>query len=192
MRCTHQPSPWIGDWGNFEFGPQIGEVSRSPQLIWQPRGAFIKPYLFDATFAPMNMKIELTPTDHGAMVRITFPQPSDWGKKHVCFASLNWRDHGNAHSGRFLYGVSTSVHTDRMLVNNFNFHVRAESAEAVDIYPVADLMCFKYKQDATVIHLKIATSLISSNQVEVNMNRELPESKNFESILSETKGVWNR
>jgi hypothetical protein len=24
MRCTHQPSPWIGDWGWFLFTPQIG------------------------------------------------------------------------------------------------------------------------------------------------------------------------
>jgi putative alpha-1,2-mannosidase len=24
MRCTHQPSPWIGDWGYFIFSPQQG------------------------------------------------------------------------------------------------------------------------------------------------------------------------
>lgn len=24
MRCTHQPSPWIGDWGYFLFSPQLG------------------------------------------------------------------------------------------------------------------------------------------------------------------------
>ncbi len=25
MRCTHQPSPWIGDWGHFLFSPQLGK-----------------------------------------------------------------------------------------------------------------------------------------------------------------------
>ena len=24
LRCTHQPSPWIGDWGYFAFTPQLG------------------------------------------------------------------------------------------------------------------------------------------------------------------------
>ena len=73
MRCTHQPSPWIGDWGWFLFGPQVGGLTRNPVHFWEPRGAVIKPYLFDATVAPFNMRIELTPTDHGAYLRVTFP-----------------------------------------------------------------------------------------------------------------------
>jgi putative alpha-1,2-mannosidase len=193
IRCTHQPSPWIGDWGNFEFAPQIGEISRSPQLIWQPRGAFIKPYLFDATFAPVNLRIELTPTDHGAIVRITFPATTEWGNKHVCFASVGWRDRGSANGGgNFIYGVTTAVHTDRLLVSNFNLHMRAESPESVEAYPVADMMCFKYKKDATVVHIRMATSLISLSQVQTNFNRELPKSKSFDQILLETKMVWNK
>lgn len=36
--------------------------------------AVIKPYLFDATVAPYNIRIELTPTDHAAVLRVTFPK----------------------------------------------------------------------------------------------------------------------
>ena len=35
--------------------------------------AVIKPYLFDATVAPYNVRLELTPTDHAAVLRVTFP-----------------------------------------------------------------------------------------------------------------------
>jgi putative alpha-1,2-mannosidase len=50
LRCTHQPSPWIGDWGSFLFGPQVGDkIDRNPQFFWEPRAAILKPHLFDAT-----------------------------------------------------------------------------------------------------------------------------------------------
>ena len=50
MRCTHQPSPWIGDWGFFLFGPMMANHDeRNPVQFWEPRAAVIKPYLFEAT-----------------------------------------------------------------------------------------------------------------------------------------------
>jgi putative alpha-1,2-mannosidase len=207
MRCTHQPSPWIGDWGDFIFSPQIGDISRSPSYNWQPRGATIKPYLFDAFLSPLNLRLELTPTDHAAVVRVTFPATTEWGNKHVCFGNLHWKDHGTTTTSsssegaglfgggkekRFLYGISTSVHSDRMMVGKFSFHVKVESGEASDVFPMDDLMCFKFKKEATIVHLRIATSLISSNQVDTNMRREVPYSKSFDQILYETKTVWRQ
>ena len=51
FRCTHQPSPWIGDWGWFLLVPQVGNHGdRNPTMFWEPRAAVIKPHLFDALF----------------------------------------------------------------------------------------------------------------------------------------------
>lgn len=192
MRCTHQPSPWIGDWGSFVFVPQIGDVTRSPQYIWQPRGALIKPYLFDATLAPVNLRLELTATNHGAMLRVTFPATTEWGDKFICFAGLSFQDHGGANGGFFLAAVSNEVHVDRMLVNNFNHYLRAESVEATGVIPRDDLMCFQYKREATVVHVRMATSLISASQAVTNLQREIPSSATFDQTLLENKLVWNR
>lgn len=90
MRCTHQPSPWIGDWGWFLFTPIVGGFSESPVMFWEPRGAVVKPYLFDATLAPNNVRIELVPTDHGSIFRVSFPVEDD--DKRICFNQANW-DH---------------------------------------------------------------------------------------------------
>ena len=77
FRCTHQPSPWIGDWGWFLFSPQVGNHGdRNPTMFWEPRAAVIKPHLFDAVFSPLGVRMELTPTMHGAMIRVTFPPNS--------------------------------------------------------------------------------------------------------------------
>jgi putative alpha-1,2-mannosidase len=85
IRCTHQPSPWIGDWGHFLVSPQLGGRDRNVVHFWEPRAANLKPYLFDATVAPHAMRIQLAPTMHGAILRVTFP-PERFGK-YVCFAA---------------------------------------------------------------------------------------------------------
>ncbi len=104
MRCTHQPSPWIGDWGWFLFSPQVGQVDRNPHHFWEPRGAVMKPYLFDAIVAPFGIRIELTPTDHAAYLRVTFPESSEYGDKHICFAEADWDAEGTADGMKFLKG----------------------------------------------------------------------------------------
>ena len=54
IRCTHQPSPWIGDWGWFLLGPQIGGMNMNPQYFWEPRAAVMKPHYFEANIADVS------------------------------------------------------------------------------------------------------------------------------------------
>ena len=103
LRCTHQPSPWIGDYGWFLFSPQISQTAnRNPVHFWEPRGANIKPHIFDATVAPFNIQMELTPTVHGAIARFTFPSVSsgiyDAGDMRVCYVEGGWTDSGQGDS----------------------------------------------------------------------------------------------
>eukprot|EP00981_Chlorochromonas_danica_P006116 scaffold1290_cov248-Ochromonas_danica.AAC.1 len=192
MRCTHQPSPWIGDWGYFHFTPQIGDISHSPRHFWEPRGASIKPYSFDATVAPFNIRIQLAPTDHGAMVKITFPSSHNHGEKHICFASARWTDHQSSNNGGcYIVGESTQVNSDRMIVHNFGLKIRAESKEAIAVHQAEDMLCFKYPRDASVVTVRMATSLISHDQVMVNMRRELQD-LSFEEVYEKAKTTWNQ
>ena len=56
LRCSHQPSPWIGDYGWFLFGPQVGSKEQmSPTFYWEPRSATMKPHLIDATLADVSI-----------------------------------------------------------------------------------------------------------------------------------------
>jgi predicted alpha-1,2-mannosidase len=195
LRCTHQPSPWIGDWGWFLFGAQISNNNhgeRNPVTFWEPRAATIKPHYFDATVAPLGIRMELTPTDHGAIFRATFPQSTDRGKKRVCFAEANW-DHDESGSSNTITGYSDKVKQDRMIVSNFHMYIRAESDTTVESKEHdGDMVCFRYRSDTTEAVVRIATSLISNEQVKTNLNRELPRSRNFNDIASETRSVWNK
>lgn len=75
IRLTHQPSPWIGDYGALLFVPQNDVVSSSPQGAWS--GYRIN----ESTFAPDYLKIkflrscclfELTPSERGGAIRLSF------------------------------------------------------------------------------------------------------------------------
>lgn len=45
-----------------------GRLERDPYFFWEPRGAVIKPHLFDATFSPHGIRIELAPSMHVRIV----------------------------------------------------------------------------------------------------------------------------
>ena len=192
LRCTHQPSPWIGDWGYFLFGPQISnEMNRNPEFFYEPRAATMKPHIFDATLAPHGIRVELTPTDHGAILRVTFPNNANAQKK-VCFydSQMLGKDMNNGHGT--ITGKSSQVSQDRMIVANFGLHFRTESDDVQDIQQEQDISCFRYSQDATVVIVRIGTSLISSDQAKVNLDRELSISKGFNDVALESKSIWNK
>ena len=194
LRCTHQTSPWIGDWGYFVFAPQLGDVNRNPVSFWEPRGATIKPYLFDATVAPHNIRMELAPTMHGAYFRVTFPIDNR-SEKRICFASANWVGEGIVPGQspiHYIEGQATQVHHDRMLITNFAVHIRAESNEAESIERHQDMICFKYKRDTNIATVRMATSLISSSQAAVNLGREVPATTSFEAVRDNARSVWHK
>ena len=133
IRCTHQPSPWIGDYGWFLVGPQMGGMTGDPMGFWEPRGATIKPYIFDATTGPDGMRIELAPSVHGAVMRVTFPAFNPGGNdKRICFRldTGDWdRLERTGDGTAALAGAATRVsgHPAR-----FAHHIVATSDEAVD------------------------------------------------------------
>lgn len=79
-----------------------------------------------------------------------------------------------------------------MLVSNFALYMRAESKEATRIVTQEDMRCFSYDRSATVVHVRISTSLISHKQALLNMRRELKPKKTFDAVALDAKMVWNK
>ena len=67
-------------------------------------------------------------------------------------------------------------------VRNYNHHIRIESETPPKNVQQSgrNMVCFTYGPTATEVTLRIATSLISPEQAEVSMRRELPVSSPFE------------
>ncbi len=84
------------------------------------------------------------------------------------------------------------MNSDRTPVRNFHLFIYAESDKAENVESRSNLMCFQYPRDSTVVEVRIATSLISYEQAQISLRRELPVQNNFDIIAKETKTVWNR
>ena len=74
VRLTHQPSPWIGDYGTFLMTVQndvIANSSAQSFSSFKKREAVLSPNYLKIGFLRSNSVFELTPTERGGAIRIT-------------------------------------------------------------------------------------------------------------------------
>lgn len=77
FKQTHQPSPWINDYGQFSIMPVVGkpEFDENKRASWfAHKGETAKPYYYKVYLAEHDVVTELTPTERAAMFRFTFPE----------------------------------------------------------------------------------------------------------------------
>lgn len=82
FKQTHQPSPWINDYGQFSIMPvrgcdKIDEESRRSWFSHQSEEA--RPYYYKVYLADHDIVAEIAPTDRAAIMRFTFPENEESG-----------------------------------------------------------------------------------------------------------------
>lgn len=82
FKQTHQPSPWINDYGQFSLMPvrgadKIDEASRRSWFSHQSEEA--RPYYYKVYLADHDVRVEIAPTDRAAVLRFTFPESDEAG-----------------------------------------------------------------------------------------------------------------
>jgi len=207
LRLTHQPSPWIGDWAWLLFGPQMGGMTESPTMFWEPRAAHWKAHIFETMLAPDNLQVQLTATDHGAVLKVGFPAHNPGNhQKRVCF-KLPPPDKGK-NPGQFT-GSSTEKMTIEAVVkrappgtpSNFGLHVRAEvdvsslqgeggkTGASVSTHSPT-MHCFEFSPRETHVTVWIGTSLLGADHAEANLAAQA-RGRSFDDVAQESKRVWN-
>src|SRR5690606_6614576 len=77
FRQTHQPSPWMRDYGQFSIMPTTGKlkVGESERASWfSHKAEVVTPYHYSVYLADHDITAEFTPTSRAAFFRFTFPQ----------------------------------------------------------------------------------------------------------------------
>src|SRR5580698_4045739 len=77
FKQTHQPSPWMNDYGVFSIFPETGRIklNETERASWFSHKAEIaKPYYYSVYLADYDVTTEITPTERAANFRITFPK----------------------------------------------------------------------------------------------------------------------
>ncbi|CAK9093491.1 unnamed protein product [Durusdinium trenchii] len=82
LRCTHQPSPWIGDYAWFLLVLETGYHMnhRMGFTSYYAEGA-LRPFFLDLKLGPYGHQLQMTPTNHGGLVKVTFPSS---GARKLC------------------------------------------------------------------------------------------------------------
>src|SRR4028118_1468617 len=77
FKQTHQPSPWMNDYGMFSLMPVTKKMnfSQEARASWFSHKAEVaKPYYYSVNLADADVITEITPTERAAQFRFTFPQ----------------------------------------------------------------------------------------------------------------------
>ena len=77
FKQTHQPSPWINDYGQFSILPITGkaEFDQDKRASWFSHKAEIAtPYYYRAYLADYDIVAELAPTERACAMRFTYPE----------------------------------------------------------------------------------------------------------------------
>lgn len=206
FKQTHQPSPWINDYGQFAIMPVVGapEFNEDKRASWfSHKSEIAKPYYYEVYLAEHDVKTELTPTDRAAMFRFTFPE-----NEHS-YIVVDALDKGSyikvipeenkiiGYTTKNSGGVPDNFKNYFIIEFDKPFTYEATFADAALKEGVREqtsdhvgaVIGFKTTK-GEVVHAKVASSFISFDQAAVNM-KELGND-NFETLVQKGKDVWNK
>src|ERR1700712_5443927 len=77
FKQTHQPSPWMNDYGMFSLMPVTKKMAftEDARASWfSHKAETVKPYYYSVYLADADVTTEITPTERSAQFRFTFPK----------------------------------------------------------------------------------------------------------------------
>jgi putative alpha-1,2-mannosidase len=77
FKQTHQPSPWMNDYGQFSIMPVTGKLrfkEQDRQSWFSHKTETVTPYYYSVYLAEHDVTTEITPTERAARFRFTFPE----------------------------------------------------------------------------------------------------------------------
>ncbi|WP_234408743.1 hypothetical protein [Marinilabilia salmonicolor] len=77
FKQTHQPSPWMNDYGNFSLMPVTGELkfTEEDRASWfSHKAETVQPHYYSVYLAEYDVTAEFTTTERAARFRFTFPE----------------------------------------------------------------------------------------------------------------------
>lgn len=206
FKQTHQPSPWMNDYGQFAIMPVVGgkRFNQDARASWFSHKAEVsKPYYYSVYLADADVTTEIAPTERAAQFRFTFPK-SD--ASYVVIDALDKGSYVKIIPGqRRVIGWSTR-HAHKLPANFRNYFVIEfdQPFASTDTWQGDKLEEGKLENDGEhsgalvgfrtakgqKVNMRVASSFISLEQAELNLRRELAQD-DFETTKSKAKALWN-
>jgi predicted alpha-1,2-mannosidase len=206
FKQTHQPSPWINDYGQFSIFPETGKpkIDEDSRASWfSHKAETVSPYYYKVYLADYDVSVEIAPTERAASFRFTFPETDS-----ACII-IDAFDQGSyikiLPSENSIIGYSTKnsggvpanfrnyfvIHFDKPFREAGVWHNNSLDSKVLEKKDkhVGALIQFSTRKGEQ-IHARIASSFISQEQAILNL-QEIG-SKDFETIKREARTAWNK
>lgn len=208
FKQTHQPSPWMNDYGQFAIMPVTGKLrfNQDDRASWFSHKAEVaKPYYYSVYLADADVTTEITPTERAAQFRFT------WPKTDEAYVVVDAYDKGSyikvLPEQRKIVGYSTRYARGPLPKNFKNYfviyfdkpftstHIWSGDKLVEGVTELASahsgaVVGFKTEKGEKV-GMRVASSFISEEQAELNLKRELANDS-FDTTAQKGKDVWNK
>ncbi len=205
FKQTHQPSPWINDYGQFTIMPETGEApifDEEKRASWFSHKAEVAtPYYYRAYLADYDVVTELAPTERAAIMRITFPE----NKSYVVVDAFDKGSYVKIMPNERMIVGYTTKNSGGVPHNFKNYFVMKFDKDFTYTAAVADghintanvkaecnhaggIVGFKTIRGEQV-NVRIASSFISEEQAIENL-KELG-SDSFDEVKARGRNTWN-
>ena len=206
FKQTHQPSPWMNDYGMFSIMPATEslKVDEKKRASWfSHKTEIAKPYYYSVYLADADVTTEITPTERSAQFRFTFP------KNDSSTIVIDAFDKGSyikiIPSEKKIIGYSTKyakgslqnfknyfvIYVDKPFTihQTYNDSVLNDGLETTTDHALG-VIGFQTKK-GEVVHVKVASSFISFEQAELNLKSE-QGNDDFGKLSAKAKDIWNK
>ena len=184
LKQTHQPSPWINDYGQFSLMPTVGKpvFDDEKRASWfSHKAEKATPYYYSVYLADYDVTAEVCPTERAALMRFTFPKTDS---AHVVIDAF---DKGSyirvipterkvvGYSTRNSGGVPDNFRNYFVIVFDHDFEMASvkdgnlSSAQEQSGDHVGAILTFKTHQRGEQVNARVASSFISEEQAVLNL-----------------------
>ncbi|WP_183879864.1 GH92 family glycosyl hydrolase [Pedobacter cryoconitis] len=208
FKQTHQPSPWMNDYGQFSVMPVTGKMkfNQDERASWfSHKSETAKPYYYSVYLADANVTTEITPTERAAQFRFTFP------KSDSSYVVIDAFDKGSyikvipkerkiiGYSTRYASGPLPAnfknyfvIYFDKAITSANTWHGNTIAKDTLELKSdhSGAIVGFKTERGEKV-GMKVASSFISIEQAEISLKRELANDT-FEATEQKSRAIWNK
>lgn len=207
FKQTHQPSPWINDYGQFAIMPVTGSLKfdQNKRASWfSHKTEVAKPYYYSVYLADADVTTEITPTERAAQLRFTFPTTDS------AFIVVDAFDKGSyikilpqeqkiiGYTTKNSGGVPANFKNYFVIYFDKPFTVATTWKDSTLLKGQLELQAdhsgavvgFKTKRGEQVV-ARTASSFISFEQAELNLQREVGKD-GFDITCKKAKDSWNK
>ncbi|NDP28082.1 MAG: glycoside hydrolase family 92 protein [Flavobacterium sp.] len=206
IKQTHQPSPWINDYAAFSLMAVTGDLKfqEDERESWfSHKAEIVKPYFYSVYLADYDVTLEVAPTERASQFKFTFPEaeksyiildaffkgsmvkiiPEE--RKIIGYCRNNSGGVPDNFHNYFVLEFDKDFITKDTWNDNWKLQENTLNSEGKH---VGAIIGFKTKR-GEVVHVKVASSFISLEQAQQNLDREIGEDT-FDQTKQKAKLAW--